>query len=1401
MARFVMGSAWVDVHADTRQLRPEVRRAAADLSRDTQISVRTTLDTSGADGDRARLKAKIDRTGAQMRVGVDDRDVGPGVDRAGSRIKSAFERVGADVGQVLSRAVSGGMESGAAAATSGGGALLGILGSLAAGAATLTVSALALVPALQMVAGGFGVALGGGIALVSLLGTVVLAFGGVFEALQAHSAMQDQAVASGARLASQELSNSIAIRNATEAIGDARRRQARTVADVADRIADSERRVAEAAARASDAQQRLNDVRAEAVKRINDLAKAARDAAGDESQAELDLAGAKERLRVIESHLAMGDGVYTDLQRQQALLDIKRATDELTDAQETAASSQAAATAAAKAGVEGDKQVVAARKAAEAAAQDAVDAERALTRAKRDGARAQEDANIAVARAVRGLSDLQRQQAEQARSSTQASAAATKWAQAYGELTPAGRRFVDQLISMQGHLDDLKATAQDATLPGVTSFLRDADTRFPQVNKHIAAMGGIVGGIFRRLGQYIRTPLFGEQFTRILGSVERFTASLGNATTTALPALITLTDEASPLLEAFGGWIERGATKFADWIESARKSGALTDFFRDVRKTFADVSDIGGLVFGIIGDLIGIVWDPSKDANSSVLGGVKSMLTDIKVWLDDDGNKDKLRGWITDIKGTAGDLAHDVLPALRTAAGLVSDAIQWVGDHPAATAALISVLAGYKALSGLTGLKLPDLAKAALGALLQRGNTRARPLFVEVVGGMPGPGGGPGPDGDPPGGRRVQTALEVLGGITAASLAVDTILGKPGASLGGFKALLMGPESYSEWSKENAPAFQRFFSMTLPGWLTAGGERGWSSFKDAFINTFGDEAAHWFSITLPNSINLGEGQGGWAGLANNLGRWFGETLPGSLSPGEGKGWSGLVGDTERWFSHTLPDAINLGEGSGWSGLKEDLGNWFGQTLPDALSPGSGGGWKGAGKRWRDQSKDLLGINLAAGLWDGFTSKWESLYKSVDSFIVDNIGGRFRSGFGRMATGVRNAFTNPFSLLPNALMSPMESLRSFFNTVIGKINLIIPDQFDIKSIPKFESNTLTPFASGGRVVGPGTGTSDDVPILASNGEYVLRAAAVSRLGLPFVDRMNQADRVDIGGDPSAMRLRFADGGLISKTQQFIRGTDPLPYVWGNVGPGSYDCSGLVGEVWARLTGHPSYRRYFTTANVAGGGFGWRPGHGTYTIGLSDSHVVGNLAGLAFEAASSRSGIKVGANARSVDAMPRQYFLPEMGGSFVGGGGGSDGGWWARTARTALNTALRPLGVLLDRVLPDDQSVNRAGRGVALASKDALVDRVASYDSGGPLYPGWTLAHNGTGRTETVRTSGQEADLEVGGYQVHYHLAEGAIRITIDPAGLREIEDVHALLSDVQRIARATVGSRAVRGGRR
>lgn len=67
----------------------------------------------------------------------------------------------------------------------------------------------------------------------------------------------------------------------------------------------------------------------------------------------------------------------------------------------------------------------------------------------------------------------------------------------------------------------------------------------------------------------------------------------------------------------------------------------------------------------------------------------------------------------------------------------------------------------------------------------------------------------------------------------------------------------------------------------------------------------------------------------------------------------------------------------------------------------------------------------------------------------------------------------------------------------------------------------QASPVDGYATGGLVSGPGTGTSDSIPAMLSNGEYVMRAAAVSRLGKGFLDLLNQGMPVS----------RFADGGLV------------------------------------------------------------------------------------------------------------------------------------------------------------------------------------------------------------------------------------------------------------------------------
>jgi TP901 family phage tail tape measure protein len=75
------------------------------------------------------------------------------------------------------------------------------------------------------------------------------------------------------------------------------------------------------------------------------------------------------------------------------------------------------------------------------------------------------------------------------------------------------------------------------------------------------------------------------------------------------------------------------------------------------------------------------------------------------------------------------------------------------------------------------------------------------------------------------------------------------------------------------------------------------------------------------------------------------------------------------------------------------------------------------------------------------------------------------------------------------------------------------------------------------AVGGFISGPGNGTSDSIPAMLSNGEYVIKASAVRNIGVPMLDQINRmaggglAARYDIPS-MSMGTVKYANGGLVS-----------------------------------------------------------------------------------------------------------------------------------------------------------------------------------------------------------------------------------------------------------------------------
>jgi hypothetical protein len=77
------------------------------------------------------------------------------------------------------------------------------------------------------------------------------------------------------------------------------------------------------------------------------------------------------------------------------------------------------------------------------------------------------------------------------------------------------------------------------------------------------------------------------------------------------------------------------------------------------------------------------------------------------------------------------------------------------------------------------------------------------------------------------------------------------------------------------------------------------------------------------------------------------------------------------------------------------------------------------------------------------------------------------------------------------------------------------------------------------AYGGYISGPGSATSDSIPAMLSNGEYVISAKAVQAAGVPMLDSINKMAsggmvRYNVPKMSSGGRVKFNEGGLASSS---------------------------------------------------------------------------------------------------------------------------------------------------------------------------------------------------------------------------------------------------------------------------
>ena len=165
-------------------------------------------------------------------------------------------------------------------------------------------------------------------------------------------------------------------------------------------------------------------------------------------------------------------------------------------------------------------------------------------------------------------------------------------------------------------------------------------------------------------------------------------------------------------------------------------------------------------------------------------------------------------------------------------------------------------------------------------------------------------------------------------------------------------------------------------------------------------------------------------------------------------------------------------------------------------------------------------------NIAHNAVRNIPQQWLSMFTGLGN--TPSFAGTARSMIGKVPTyhsTTLNAMGNALDVASN-LLSTLRSIAgrtwtAFIDTISGGGG----------------------HATGGRIYGPGTSTSDSIPAMLSNGEMVLRAAAVKKIdalyGRSFLNTLNAVGSVEKAMQPSAFALNarrksqaYATGGRVS-----------------------------------------------------------------------------------------------------------------------------------------------------------------------------------------------------------------------------------------------------------------------------
>jgi phage-related protein len=199
-------------------------------------------------------------------------------------------------------------------------------------------------------------------------------------------------------------------------------------------------------------------------------------------------------------------------------------------------------------------------------------------------------------------------------------------------------------------------------------------------------------------------------------------------------------------------------------------------------------------------------------------------------------------------------------------------------------------------------------------------------------------------------------------------------------------------------------------------------------------------------------------------------------------------------------------------------------------------------------------------SLIAGVWAGIAETATTAWATITQLFTDGVNSivsfftslpetlaTLWANIVQAAQDAWNAIVEATKTLAQGIMDALKAgvdaaigyVKDLYDQTIGFFNGIIEKAKAVASAVASafsggggDGETIPGNAAGGYIQGRGTGTSDSILSWLSNGEFVMRAAAVKKWGVGLLSKMNNLQMPNIAGAVLPPIPKFASGGLVS-----------------------------------------------------------------------------------------------------------------------------------------------------------------------------------------------------------------------------------------------------------------------------